>query len=90
MSSPHKRTICIGEAIVEQARGVDGRFALTSSGDTFNTAIHIARAGVTTASASALGDDPYPTRLCRSSRLICLRTGCWDTGTSRYSGLTKQ
>ena len=59
MSSPHKRTICIGEAIVEQARGVDGRFALTSSGDTFNTAIHIARAGVTTASASALGDDPF-------------------------------
>ena len=27
---------------------------------------------------------------CRSSRFICLRTGCWDSGTSRYCGLTKQ
>jgi hypothetical protein len=28
--------------------------------------------------------------LCRASRQICLRTGCWDTGTSRYCGLLKQ
>jgi hypothetical protein len=27
---------------------------------------------------------------CRVSRLICLRTGCWDSGTSRYCGLMKQ
>jgi hypothetical protein len=27
---------------------------------------------------------------CRTSRLICVRTGCWDTGTSRYCGLMKQ
>ena len=27
---------------------------------------------------------------CRTSRLICLRTGCWDTGTNRYCGLMKQ
>ena len=27
---------------------------------------------------------------CRTSRIICLRTGCWDTGTSRYCGLMKQ
>jgi 2-dehydro-3-deoxygluconokinase len=59
MSESAKRTICIGEAIVELARGGDGRFALASSGDTFNTAIYLARAGVATAFASALGDDPY-------------------------------
>jgi 2-dehydro-3-deoxygluconokinase len=59
MSEQTKPAICIGEAIVELARGGDGRFALASSGDTFNTAIYLARAGQATAFASALGDDPY-------------------------------
>jgi 2-dehydro-3-deoxygluconokinase len=59
MSESAKRTICIGEAIVELARGGDGRFALGSSGDTFNTAIYLARAGIGTAFATALGDDLY-------------------------------
>jgi 2-dehydro-3-deoxygluconokinase len=59
MSDTAKRTICIGEAIVELARGGDGRFALARAGDTFNTAIYLARAGVATAFATALGDDPY-------------------------------
>ena len=45
MSAQNKRAICVGEAIVELARGADGRFALASSGDTFNTAIYLARAG---------------------------------------------
>jgi 2-dehydro-3-deoxygluconokinase len=54
-----KRAVCIGEAIVELARGADGRFALASSGDTFNTAIYLARAGIPVAFASALGDDPF-------------------------------
>jgi 2-dehydro-3-deoxygluconokinase len=57
--SDAKRAICIGEAIVELARGADGRFALASAGDTFNTAIYLARAGVPTAFATALGDDPF-------------------------------
>src|SRR5450759_2019037 len=59
MNEPARRAICIGEATVELARGSDGRFALASSGDTFNTAIYLARAGVPVAIASALGDDPY-------------------------------
>jgi 2-dehydro-3-deoxygluconokinase len=54
-----KRTVCIGEALVELALGADGRFALASSGDTFNTAIYLARAGMPVAFASALGDDPF-------------------------------
>ena len=59
MSTTDKGIICVGEATVELARGGDGRFAMTSSGDTFNTAIYLARAGIPTAFASALGDDPY-------------------------------
>jgi len=59
MTESGKRAICVGEATIELARGADGRFALASSGDTFNTAIYLARAGQPTAFASALGDDPY-------------------------------
>jgi 2-dehydro-3-deoxygluconokinase len=59
MSESAKRAICIGEAIIELARGADGRFALSSAGDTFNTAIYLARAGQPVAFASALGDDPF-------------------------------
>ena len=59
MTDSGKRTVCVGEATVELARGADGRFALGSSGDTFNTAIYLARAGQPVAFASALGDDPY-------------------------------
>ena len=57
--SQTKRAVCVGEAIVELARGGDGRFVLASAGDTFNAAIYLARAGQPTAFASALGDDPY-------------------------------
>jgi len=59
MAEQPKRAICVGEATIELARGGDGRFALQSGGDTFNTAIYLARAGVNTAFATALGDDPY-------------------------------
>jgi len=59
MTESARRAVCIGEALVELARGADGRFALASSGDTFNTAIYLARAGVPVALASALGDDPF-------------------------------
>ena len=51
--------ISIGECMVELARGGDGRFGLGYGGDTFNTAIYLARAGVGVAYATLLGDDPY-------------------------------
>jgi 2-dehydro-3-deoxygluconokinase len=57
--SEAKRAVCVGEAIIELARGADGRFALASGGDTFNTAIYLARAGAPVGFVSALGDDPY-------------------------------
>jgi 2-dehydro-3-deoxygluconokinase len=59
MTESAKRAVCIGEATVELARGADGRFALGSGGDTFNTAIYLARAGTAVAFASALGDDAF-------------------------------
>ena len=53
------RTICVGEAVIELKRGADGRFALSCGGDTFNTAIYLARGGISVAFATALGNDPY-------------------------------
>jgi 2-dehydro-3-deoxygluconokinase len=51
--------VAIGEVLIELARGGDGRFALACNGDTFNTAVYLARAGMRVAYATALGDDPY-------------------------------
>ena len=68
------RAICVGEALIELARGADGRFALSCGGDTFNTAIYLARAGVDVAFATALGDDPYSesmTALAAAERVSC-------------------
>jgi 2-dehydro-3-deoxygluconokinase len=59
MSAAKSRIVAVGEALVELARGNDGRFALACSGDTFNTAIYLARSGIDVAHATALGDDPY-------------------------------
>ena len=70
-----KPAICIGEAAVELARGAEGRFALASAGDTFNTAIYLARAGVPTAFASALGDDPYSDAIVSLAQAEGIATG---------------
>jgi 2-dehydro-3-deoxygluconokinase len=45
--------------MVELARGADGRFGLAYGGDTFNTAVYMARAGAPVAYVTALGDDAY-------------------------------
>jgi 2-dehydro-3-deoxygluconokinase len=53
------RVVAVGDVMIELARGGDGRFGIGCSGDTFNTAIYLARAGAEVAYATALGDDPY-------------------------------
>ncbi len=59
MSEQKARAVCVGEVLIELARGADGRFAPSCGGDAFNTAIYLARAGFDVAFASAVGDDPY-------------------------------
>ena len=53
------RVIAVGEVMVEMARGADNRFGMACGGDTFNTAVYLARAGIDVSYATALGDDPY-------------------------------
>jgi 2-dehydro-3-deoxygluconokinase len=59
MTDQKSRVIAIGEVMVEMTRGTDGRFGMSCGGDTFNTAIYLARAGIDVAYATALGDDSY-------------------------------
>ena len=59
MAEQNKQVITIGEVMVELARGSDGRFGMSCGGDTFNTAVYLARAGIEASYATALGDDPY-------------------------------
>jgi 2-dehydro-3-deoxygluconokinase len=75
MTEKAKPAICVGEATVELARGGDGRFALASAGDTFNTAIYLARAGQPTAFATALGDDPYSDAIVALAAAESIATG---------------
>jgi 2-dehydro-3-deoxygluconokinase len=63
MPEDKNRVIAVGEVLIELARGSDGRFALSCGGDTFNTAIYLARAGINVAYATALGDDRYSERV---------------------------
>jgi 2-dehydro-3-deoxygluconokinase len=59
MSEQKSRAVCVGEVMIELLRGSDGRFAIACGGDTFNTAVYLARAGADVAFATALGHDPY-------------------------------
>lgn len=59
MSEQGSRIVSIGEVMIELARGGDGRFGIACGGDTFNTAIYLARAKAEVAYATAVGDDPY-------------------------------
>jgi 2-dehydro-3-deoxygluconokinase len=59
MSEETPRVICVGEALIELSRGPDGGFTAACAGDSFNTAVYLARAGLNVGFASAVGDDPY-------------------------------
>ena len=59
MAEQKTRVVCVGEVMVELSRGNDGRYGQAFGGDTFNTAVYLARAGIPAAYATAMGDDPY-------------------------------
>jgi 2-dehydro-3-deoxygluconokinase len=63
MSEPKPRVVTVGEVLIELSRAGEGPFAVNYGGDTFNTAVYLARAGIDVAFASALGDDPYSDRI---------------------------
>ncbi|ALK08235.1 sugar kinase [Blastochloris viridis] len=69
------RVVAIGEVLVELSRGGDGRYGLSFGGDCFSTAVYLARLGVPTAFATALGDDPYSRAIIAAAEAAGLATG---------------
>ena len=62
MDEKRSRVVSIGEVMIEIARD-EGRLSLGCGGDTFNTAVYLARGGIEVAFVTALGDDPYSDRI---------------------------
>ena len=89
MTLPWKsgRAISIGECMVELARGDDQRFGLGYGGDTFNTAVYLARAGVAVAYATAVGDDPYSAGIVATAEREMVGTDLIATVPGRLPGL---
>ncbi len=59
MNDGKSRVVAVGEVMIELTRGNDARYRLGFGGDTFNTAVYLARLGIGVEYATALGDDPY-------------------------------
>lgn len=88
MTDDKKRVVAIGEVMFELSRGGDGRYAAACGGDTFNTAVYMARAGVTVAYATALGDDPYSDGLVAMAAAEGINTDLILRVAGRLPGLT--
>lgn len=85
MSPPE--VVSIGECMVELARGSDGRFGLSYGGDTFNTAVYLARCGISVAYATRLGDDPYSAAIIDLAKAEGIRTEHMARTPGRMPGL---
>jgi 2-dehydro-3-deoxygluconokinase len=87
MSEQKPRVVAIGEVMIEMARGSDGRFGMACGGDTFNTAVYLARAGIEVAYATALGDDPYSEGIVAMAAADGLKTDLMLRVSGRQPGL---
>lgn len=87
MSQPKTLILSVGEVLIEMTRGSDGRFRQTCAGDTFNTAIYLARRGLPVAFASALGDDPYSDQILALATTEGIDTGLVARLPGRLPGL---
>ena len=87
MGEKPQRVISVGEVMVELARQNDGRFGIGCGGDTFNTAVYLARAGVDVAYASALGDDRYSDDIVAMAKAEGIATDLVLRASGRLPGL---
>lgn len=87
MNAPRADVVSIGECMVELARDSDGRFGLAYGGDTFNTAVYMARCGAHVAYASQFGDDPYSDAIVAMAKADGLATNLMLRAAGRMPGL---
>jgi 2-dehydro-3-deoxygluconokinase len=59
MTEKKPHLVAVGEVMIELTRAADGRYRFGFGGDTFNTAVYLARGGIAVDYATAIGDDPY-------------------------------
>lgn len=76
--------LCLGEMMVEVAARPDGTARLGFGGDTFNTAVYLARLGHPTGYLTAFGDDPYSAM----ARAALAEEGVSDAGCPTATGAT--
>jgi len=87
MTEQKPSVVSIGEVMIELTRGADGRYGLAFGGDTFNTAVYLARAGIDVAYATALGDDAYSDALMALASAEGVRTELIVRVPNRTTGL---
>jgi len=87
MNQPRTRVVAIGEVMIEMARGADGRFGMGCGGDTFNTAVYLARAGADVAYATALGGDAYSDAIVSMAQAEGIKTDMMVRVPGREPGL---
>jgi 2-dehydro-3-deoxygluconokinase len=87
MSAAMPSVISIGECMVELAREADGRYVMSFGGDTFNTAVYLARAGIAVRYATLLGDDPYSARIRALAEAEGVATDLIGSRAGRNAGL---
>ncbi len=63
MAGERARAASIGECMIELSPRDGGLYALGFGGDTLNTAVYMARLGMTVDYLTAMGDDPYSDRM---------------------------
>ena len=73
--------------MVELARQSDGRFGLAFGGDTFNTAVYLARLGANVSYLTALGNDPYSRQIIDLARSEGIDTSSIQIAEGRSPGL---
>src|ERR1700704_1138649 len=60
------RVASVGEGMIELSQATGGLLARSYGGDTLNTAVYLARLGVSVDYVTALGDDPWSEEMVRA------------------------
>lgn len=81
-----KRIACVGEVMIELiARGEIAQLGV--AGDTYNTAVYLARAGVSVDYVTVLGSDGFSDRIVADAQGHGVGTGCIERRTDKMPGL---
>ncbi len=88
---PIRSIACIGEVMIELIANQDGSARVGVAGDTYNTAVYLARAlrgsDITVSYVTALGTDPYSDRIHAAIQSHGLDTSCVERRAGQMPGL---